>query len=100
MSLPAARDPAAPAAGSPSSPIETFLARNEARIEEHLATHRIPPEDTAELLNQALVMLVYRWDEIADPDAWLAATLRSHCQRYWRRRGRGTTLSSTDGDLL
>jgi len=73
--------------GTPDSPISRFLAGSEERIQDLLIAHRIPPEDTAELLNQALSMLVYRWGELGDPDAWLDATLRTHCQRYWRSRG-------------
>lgn len=73
--------------GTSDSPIGRFLADSEERIQDLLIAHRIPPEDTAELLDQALSMLVYRWGELGDPEAWLDAMLGTHCQRYWRRRG-------------
>lgn len=98
MTVPAAGGPPSPTgdvAGAPESPIGRFLADSEEHIQDLLLAHRIPPGDTAELLHQALSMLVYRWGELGDPKAWLSATLRAHCQRYWRRRG--GSASGSDG---
>ncbi len=102
MNVPASGDPPSPTvdvggAGAPESPISRFLADSEEHIQDLLIAHRIPPGDTAELLHQALSTLVYRWGELGDPKAWLSATLRAHCQRYWRRRGVVSTSGSHGG---
>jgi DNA-directed RNA polymerase specialized sigma24 family protein len=77
-----------PASARPQS-IEELLSRSGEPIRRLLAEHSIPPADTEELLLAALLVLVYRWQELGDPEAWLLATLRNHCRRYWRQRGGG-----------
>jgi DNA-directed RNA polymerase specialized sigma24 family protein len=84
MSAPAAR-----AGAGPPASIEELLSRCDGPIRDLLAEHAIPPADTEELLLAALLVLVYRWQELGDPEAWLLATLRNHCRRYWRQRGGG-----------
>ena len=74
--------------GARPNSIEELLARCGEPVRELLAEHAIPPADTEELLLQALLVLVYRWQELGDPEAWLLATLRNHCRRYWRQQGR------------
>lgn len=83
--------------GASDSPIGRFLAESEEHIQDLLMTHGIPPEDTADLLHEALSMLVYRWGELGDPRAWLSAMLGAHCQRYWRRRGATTPAPGGGG---
>ncbi len=81
MSAPAAR-----AGAGPPASIEELLSRCDGPIRDLLAEHAIPPADTEELLLQALLVLVYRWHELGDPEAWLFATLHNHCRRYRRQR--------------
>lgn len=50
--------------------------------------YRIPPHDAEDLMQQALVALLDKRDEIEDAEAWFAGTLRNHCLMYWRRRRR------------
>lgn len=51
-----------------------------------LAQHRIPGQDADDLLQQALLALVCKYDHVRNPEAWLLGTLRNKCRRYWRGR--------------
>lgn len=48
--------------------------------------HRIPAEDADDVVQQALLALVVKYDEIRSPEAWLLGTVRNKCRRYWRLR--------------
>lgn len=39
-----------------------------------------------EILEDCLMVLVYRHDQLAHPDRWLLRTVRFRCLRYWRRQ--------------
>ncbi|MCB1036416.1 MAG: sigma-70 family RNA polymerase sigma factor, partial [Acidobacteria bacterium] len=68
--------------------IEDFLDRLQPRLRGILAQYRIPPEDAEDVLQQALLALVYKWGEIRGPEGWLLGTLRHKCLMYWRSRRR------------
>jgi len=68
--------------------IEALLARMESRLHRLFTRYRVPPEDTEDILQQGLLALVHQWDRVRSPEAWLLATLRNHCRRYWRDRRR------------
>jgi len=68
--------------------LEDFLKRVRPRLKTLFARYRIPPQDTEDLLQQALLALVYQRQNIRDPEAWLVGTLRNKCLLYWRERRR------------
>jgi RNA polymerase sigma-70 factor (ECF subfamily) len=68
--------------------LEQFLDRVQPRLKVLFARHRIPPQDTEDILQQTLLALVYQWKNIRDPEAWLFGTLRNKCRLYWRDRRR------------
>jgi RNA polymerase sigma-70 factor (ECF subfamily) len=68
--------------------VEQFLRAMQPRVQRILAQFRVPPEDAEDVVQQALLALVYQWDEIRDPEAWLSGTIRHKCQLYWRGRKR------------
>ncbi len=68
---------------SGDEPIGELLHRLQPDVERLLAGYEIPEPDAAELLQEVLVVLSYRWERVADREAWLFATLRRRCQR-WR----------------
>jgi RNA polymerase sigma factor (sigma-70 family) len=75
----------------PSEPPESFndfLERMEPRLKGILAKYRIPPEDAEDVLQQALLTLLYQWERVRDPECWLLGTLKRHCLVYWRKRRR------------
>lgn len=79
--------------------IEDFLDRLQPRLRGVLAQYRIPPEDADDVLQQALLALVYKWDEIRGPEGWLMGTLRHKCLVYWRGRRR-SLYQAVDNALL
>jgi RNA polymerase sigma factor (sigma-70 family) len=70
------------------SSLEGFLKQVRPRLKAVFARYRIPPQDTEDILQQALMALVYRREEIRDPEAWLLGTVRNKCLLYWRERRR------------
>jgi RNA polymerase sigma factor (sigma-70 family) len=68
--------------------LEDFLKKVRPRLKALFARYRIPPQDTEDLLQQALLALVYQRQSIRDPEAWLIGTLRNKCLLYWRERRR------------
>ena len=64
--------------------LEDFLKRVRPRIRALFLRYRIPPQDTEDILQQALLALLYHRDSIRDPEAWLVGTLRNKCLLYWR----------------
>jgi RNA polymerase sigma-70 factor (ECF subfamily) len=68
--------------------LEEFLKRVRPRIRALFLRYRIPPQDTEDILQQALLALLYHRDSIRDPEAWLVGTLRNKCLLYWRNHRR------------
>lgn len=67
-------------------PFEAFLRRLEPQISRIFAHRAIPGSDAEDLLQETLFALVYKWDTIRKPDAWLLSTLENRCSTYWRKR--------------
>ena len=53
---------------------------------------RMPSDVVEEVLEDCLMVLVYRHDQLARPDRWLLRTVRFRCVRYWRKRRSDTCL--------
>lgn len=86
-------------AASSSSSFEQFLKAMGPKLKRLLAIHRIPAEDAEDVLQQALLALIYHWDTIRDPEGWLTGTLRRHCLMYWRTHRR-RLYSAVDTAIL
>jgi RNA polymerase sigma factor (sigma-70 family) len=69
------------------SSLEGFLEQARPRLKSLFAHYRIPPQDTEDILQQALLALIYR-EGVRDPEAWLLGTVRNKCLLYWRDRRR------------
>lgn len=65
-----------------------FLRAMEPGLKRLLASYRIPPHDAEDVLQKALLALVYRWEKVRTPETWLLSTLKHHCQMYWREQRR------------
>jgi RNA polymerase sigma factor (sigma-70 family) len=70
------------------SGLEHFLKAVRPRMKALFAHYRVPPQDTEDIVQQALLALVYQRQAIRDPEAWLLGTLRNKCLVYWRERRR------------
>jgi RNA polymerase sigma factor (sigma-70 family) len=64
-----------------------------------LGRYRIPQEDAEDLLQETFVALVFKWQSIRNPKAWLLSTLRNRCTLYWRKR-RQDLFEAVDSALL
>lgn len=80
----AVRPPHPDTAEGPAS-VEAILTRLRSRIEEVFARERVPPEDAEDLLQETLFVLIFKWESIRKPEAWLLATLRNRCLIYRRK---------------
>jgi RNA polymerase sigma factor (sigma-70 family) len=67
---------------------DQFLKSVRPRMKALFAHYRIPPQDTEDILQQALLALVYQRHAIRDHEAWLIGTLRNKCLLYWREHRR------------
>jgi RNA polymerase sigma factor (sigma-70 family) len=67
---------------------EDFLKEVEPRLKKLLSLYHIPSEDAEDLLQQALLALLYQWERVRDPESWLFGTLRRNCLMYWRKHKR------------
>lgn len=79
--------------------IEPFLQEVRPKLRAVFARYRIPPQDTEDILQQALLALVYHWSSVRDPQAWLMGTIRNKCLVYWRDRRR-KLYDSVDTSVL
>lgn len=64
--------------------LEEFLGLVKPRLRALFARYRIPLQDTEDIMQQALLALVYQRQGIRDPEAWLIGTVRNKCLLYWR----------------
>ena len=64
--------------------LDDFLRRVEPRLKRLLASYRIPVADAEDLVQQALLALLYQWETVRDPECWLMGTLKRRCLMYWR----------------
>jgi RNA polymerase sigma factor (sigma-70 family) len=79
--------------------LDSFLRQVRPGLKSLFAYYRIPPQDTEDLLQQALLALVYRLQSVQDPQAWLFGTVRNKCLLYWRERRR-KVYDSVDTTIL
>ena len=83
----------------PAQSLDELLYRLRPRFRQVLARFRVPAQDAEDILQEALVAAVHKWEEIQDPEAWLMVTLRNRCLIYWRKK-RDNVFSNVDQALL
>ena len=79
--------------------LDQLLRRLRPRLKQVLGRYRIPAHDAEDLVQEALISTIQKWDVIQDPEAWLLVTLRNRCVVYWRKR-RNNLYSSVDTAIL
>lgn len=87
------------ASGSQELDFERFLAGIRPKVRRVFARYRIPRQDAEDLLQDALLAAVGKWDTIQSKDAWLVATLCHKCSIYWRDRRR-SRVEEVDDERL
>jgi DNA-directed RNA polymerase specialized sigma24 family protein len=65
---------------------EEFLKDVRPRLNRLLAVYRIPIDDREDIVQQALLALLYHWEKIREPEPWLFGTIKRKCLLYWRVR--------------
>lgn len=78
---------------------EEFLKAVEPKLKRLLAKYSIPSEDAEDILQQALLVLLYQWERVRDPECWLFGAVRRHCLMYWRANRR-RIYSAVDAMVL
>ncbi len=68
--------------------LENLLRDVQPRLKVLFARYRIPPQDTEDIVQQALLALIYQRQAIRDPAAWMMGTIRNKCLLYWREQRR------------
>jgi len=58
-----------------------LLSRLAPDVESVLADHGLTYQEAETALQELLVLLTYRWDQLESPDVWTLATLRRLCLR-------------------
>jgi RNA polymerase sigma factor (sigma-70 family) len=79
--------------------VQGLLESQRPRLLALFSRYRIPPEDCEDLLQQALLALVYQHERIRTPGAWLVGTVRNCCRNYWTDRRR-QVYDAVDGSVL
>ncbi len=59
------------------------MERLRPQVEQLLTEHQVPKADADKLLQDMVLALLYKWDEIHNPDHWLLRTLEQRCQRLY-----------------
>jgi hypothetical protein len=67
---------------------EEFLKDVEPRLMRLLAVYHVPIEDREDIVQQAFLALLYRWEKIREPEPWLFGAIKRYCLMYWRARRR------------
>jgi RNA polymerase sigma factor (sigma-70 family) len=75
------------------------LIRVRPALERVLGSYDIPPEDAEDVLQDTYLTLLYKWEKVQCPEAWLIGTLRKKCIMYWRRK-RKRICDAVDEALL
>lgn len=65
------------------------LERLRPQVSELLEAHRVPETEAEKLVQDTLLALLYKWDDISNPDHWLLKTLAQRCQRLYGSPGSG-----------
>jgi RNA polymerase sigma factor (sigma-70 family) len=79
--------------------LNTLLKTSRPRLERVLRNFEVPPEDAEDILQDAQLTLLYKWDKIRSPESWLVGTVKKKCIMYWRKR-RGSLCEAVDTAIL
>jgi RNA polymerase sigma factor (sigma-70 family) len=79
--------------------LEEFLGTVRPRLRRLLRGFGIPEEDSEDLIQNTLLALVFRWNQIRNPDAWVVGAVKKNCLMYWRSRRR-RLYDTVDGPVL
>lgn len=79
--------------------LNNLLKSTRPRLERVLRSFEVPPEDAEDIVQDAQLTLLYKWDQIHSPENWLVGTIKKKCIMYWRKR-RGSLCEAVDTAIL
>lgn len=88
-----------PTRGPETDELTALLDSVEPELKRILVRFRIPAQDSADLLQDAILLFLEKRPRITSPGAWLLSVLRNRCLTYWRARRR-RLLEAIDTGLL
>jgi RNA polymerase sigma factor (sigma-70 family) len=75
-----------------SADVTAVLERVRPQLVKTLKRYRVPLPDSEDLVQDALLALVTRWEHVREPGLWLIGAVRHLCRRYVRRQLRSKTV--------
>jgi RNA polymerase sigma factor (sigma-70 family) len=82
-----------------SSELAAVIEEVRPQLRRTLKAYRIPVPDSEDLLQDALLVLVAKWEHIREPGPWLVAVLRHLCGVYVRRQRRCEIVRVDEAEL-
>ncbi|MEM9292423.1 MAG: sigma-70 family RNA polymerase sigma factor [Acidobacteriota bacterium] len=82
-----------------ASTIAELLEKLEPRMKRILYRYRIPAQDSDDILQQTVLTMLRKQEQIEKPEPWLLATLKNRCIMYWRSR-RSQLYDTVDASIL
>src|SRR6185295_5559990 len=58
--------------------LDQLLRRLRPRLKQVLGRYRVPAHDAEDLVQEALISTIQKWDVIQDPEAWLLVRSEEH----------------------
>ena len=87
--------PGMSSSGSPSAAeLDAVLTRVKPRLAELFSRYEVRVEEASLIMEQTMLALLYKWDEIDARENWLQQTVQRRCHRLAQSRGREPQRSS------
>ena len=65
--------------------LEEHLERVRPQIKKLLRNYDIPLQDAEDVLQDALLVAISKWDTIRHKEAWILGAVRVKCSNYWKK---------------
>lgn len=65
--------------------LEEHLERVRPQIKKLLRSYDIPLQDAEDVLQDALLVAISKWDTIRHKEAWILGAVRVKCSNYWKK---------------
>lgn len=88
-----------PPAAEPDLTLEELIPLLRPRLKSIFFRYRIPPHETEDIVQEALLAALRKWDSILNKEAWVLGTVRIQCTIYWKRQ-RLSMLQPVDASSL
>ncbi len=75
-----------------SADVTAVLERVRPQLVKTLKAYRVPLPDSEDLVQDALLALVTRWEHVREPGLWLIGAVQHLCRRYVRRQLRNKVV--------